>query len=219
MAKAATVTNLKDATAAKKQATQGFSIDDVLASATVKKESKSTSKTPVMEVDSQTQAMAQRLRVLKDTIDSNTTEYDALSQDFVAAIDPKREDLINRQGYVSSLKVPDGQGLSVGITFSSSYSKIPIEAQPSIEEIIGERFDEFFIRPMEITVKKDVTDEALKDLIQSVGPERFALFFDVARWLKPNERYTKEFYTAFTAPERESLRLHVKQYKPSIKVR
>jgi hypothetical protein len=62
-------------------------------------------------------------------------------------------------------------------------------------------------------------EDALRDLIQSVGPERFAQFFSVERWLSPTKRYTEEFYTAFNEKERAALIPIVRQYKPSVKVK
>ena len=218
MAQAATVTKLKDVAAAKKQS--GFSLDDVLASATVKKEAKSSSKVPVLDVPESVKATASRLRQLKEIIENATTEFDSLSADMVEAIEPMRAELITRQGFLSSVKVPDAAGMLVGVSWSSNYSKVPLDAAASIIEAIGdERTETFFSNELVITVKKDVSQDGLKDLIASVGPERFAQFFDVERWLKPTKRYTEEWYSAFTEEERAALSPIVRQYEPSIKVR
>ena len=56
-------------------------------------------------------------------------------------------------------------------------------------------------------------------LVQAVGPERFARFFVVNRWITPTKAYTEQFYTAFDDGQRAALKGMVKQYKPSIKTR
>ena len=215
---AATVTALKDAAKAKREQTGTFNLDDILASATVEKQRKSSSKTPVIEADEQLQSMAVRLRELRDEIDSDTAEFESLSTDFIGLVEPRRAALIKSAGFTSSVKVPDGTGLSVSVTFSSNYSKIPMTDLPAIEAVVGDEFSRFFTKELQITVK-DVTDDSLKELVAAVGPERFARFFSVERWVKPAKAYTEQFYTAFDEGQRISLSSLAKQYKPSIKTR
>jgi hypothetical protein len=214
----ASVTALKDASKAKAVKQQGFNLEDVLASATAAKEAKSTSKTPVLTVGEEVSGMAKRLRELKDEIESKTSEFDSLSADFVEQVEPLRAAYVVRNGFTSSVKVPDGEGKSVSVTFSSNYSKVAVASQGAIEELAGDSFDLFFKKEMEITVK-DVTEESLMELVQAVGPERFARFFSVNRWILPTKAYTEQFYTAFDDGQRAALKGVVKQYKPSIKTR
>jgi hypothetical protein len=214
----ASVTALKDASKVKAAKQQGFNLEDVLASATAAKETKSASKTPVIEANEELSGMAKRLRELKDDIESKTSEFDSLSADFVEQIEPLRAAYIVRNGFTSSVKVPDGEGKSVSVTFSSNYSKIAVASQGAVEELAGDSFDLFFKKEMEITVK-DVTEESLMELVQAVGPERFARFFVVNRWMLPTKAYTEQFYTAFDEGQRTGLKGLVKQYKPSIKTR
>jgi len=162
--------------------------------------------------------MARRLRELKDDIDSRTSEFDSLSADFVEQIESLRAAYVVRNGFTSSVKVPDGEGKSVSVTFSSSYSKVPIASMDAVEELAGDSFDLFFRKEMEITVK-DVTEESLMELVQAVGPERFARFFAVNRWILPTKAYTEQFYTAFDEGQRAALKVVVKPYKPSVKTR
>ena len=165
---------------------RGFNLEDVLASATAPKETKSTSKTPVIDVDEEVSGMAKRLRELKDEIDSKTSEFESLSADFVEHVEPLRAAYIVRNGFTSSVKVPDGEGKSVSVGFSSNYSKVAITSQGAIEDLTGDSFDRFFSKEMEITVK-DVTEESLMELVGAVGPERFARFFVVNRWITPDQ--------------------------------
>jgi hypothetical protein len=210
----AKVTALKQ----KQEEKQGFSIDDVLSTATRLKETKSSSKTPLLTVGKDVMEKVARLREIREELDSLESEWDLLSADTVALVEPMRADIIRRQGYTSSVKVPDTNGLSATISWSAKYSAVDLSDAPAIEAVIGDRANQFFTKEMKITVK-DVTEDALRDLIQSVGPERFAQFFSVERWLTPTKRYTEEFYTAFNEKERAALAPIVRQYKPSVKVK
>lgn len=106
------------------------------------------------------------------------------------------------------------------IYFTGSYSKIDPANLPAIKEAVGEeRFGDLFITTNVITVKGDATNELLKELITAVGPENFATYFEVAQSVKPNERYTKEFFSFLTDDERALLSPMVPQYKPSIKTK
>jgi hypothetical protein len=210
----AKVTALKQ----KQEEKQGFSIDDVLSTATQPKEARSSSKTPVLTVPEDVMEKVARLREIREELDSLESEWDLLSADTVSLVEPLRADIIRRQGYTSSVKVPDTNGLSATISWSAKYSAVDISNAPAIEAVIGDRASQFFSRETKITVK-DVTEDALRDLIQSVGPERFAKFFTVERWLSPTKRYTEEFYTAFNEKERAALAPIVRQYKPSVKVK
>lgn len=201
---------------AKKQKT--FSIDDVLATATVKKEAKSKSKVPILTVSDDVKKLATKIREVKAKLDSTETQYKTLQAEIIEEVSPLRTELC-RRGYQSSVRIPDTNGLSIGLSWSHSYSKIGAESADTIKEIIGDdRYEEYFKIDLNITVK-DVSDENLKELIEVVGPERFAQFFDVERNIKPLDRYTDEFFMVFTPEQQESLSQFVRQFKPSIKTK
>jgi hypothetical protein len=89
---------------------------------------------------------------------------------------------------------------------------------PALEGVVGDDFSRFFSKEMQIVVK-DVTEDSLKELVAAVGPEHFARFFSVERWVKPTSAYTEQFYLAFNEAQRTTLGGLLKQYKPSIKTR
>jgi hypothetical protein len=217
MAAAATVTPLKKRAEEKQQAQQGFSLDDVLSSATKPKESKSSSKTPTLTVGPDVAQKIDRLRAVKEQIDSLTTEYDLLAAETIEAVEPLRVAAM-KSGYTSSVKVPGASGMGVTISWSAKYAKVGLETAPAIQQVIGDRMRDYFANGLQITVT-DVSEASLKELIQLVGPEQFSRFFAVERWLEPTRRYSEEFYTAFTDTERATLSGLVRQYKPSIKTR
>jgi hypothetical protein len=211
----AKVTALKQ----KQEEKQGFSIDDILSTATQPKETKSSSKVPVLTVGKDVQQKLTRLREIKDLLDSLESEWDLLSAETTAQVEPMRADIIKRLGYTSSVKALDANGLAATLSWSTKYSAVDLSNAPTIEAAIGkDRATQFFTREMKITVK-DVTEDALRDLIQSVGPERFAQFFAVERWMSPTKAYSEQWYTAFNEKERAALTPIVRQYKPSIRVK
>ena len=210
----AKVTALKQ----KQEEKQGFSIDDILSTATQPKEAKSSSKVPVLTVGKDVQQKLARLREIKELLDSLESEWDLLSAETTAQVEPLRADIIKRLGYTSSVKALDANGLAVTLSWSTKYSAVDLSNAPAIEAVIGDRATQFFTREMKIAVK-DVTEDALRDLIQSVGPERFAQFFSVERWMSPTKAYGEQWYTAFSEKERAALALIVRQYKPSIRVK
>ncbi len=209
------------ATARKNVKTQaGFSLTDVLASATVvKKDAKSKSKVPVLTVSDGIKAQAARIREIKEQLDSLETEYETVSAEVIQAVSPLREALCKQQGYLSSVRVPDSKGLSIGISWADKYCKISPENEDAIREIAGERFDDYFTTELVVTVK-DISEESLTEIIKAVGPERFAQFFAVEKSLKPTSRFTQEQFTALSDEERKQfLQSGVKPFKPSIKVK
>lgn len=200
-----------------KKKKEEFSIDDVLSTAAVTKDKSSSSKVPVLTVPKDLQEKAARIREIKDKLDSLTSEFEVLSSEIVEGIEPLRADVIQKQGYTSSVKIPDSKGMMVGVTWSSSYTKVPMDSKETLRTILGDRYDGYFAQKLVIKVK-DVGEDSLKELIASVGPEQFSRFFEVERWLEPTRRYTEEFYTALNQ-ERVKLAPLVRQYKASIKVK
>jgi hypothetical protein len=211
----AKVTALKQ----KQEEKQGFSIDDVLSGATQPKEAKSSSKVPLLTVGKDVQQKLTRLREIKEELDSLESEWELLSAETTAQVEAYRADFIKRQGFTLSVKALDTNGLAATLSWSTKYSAVDLSNAPTIEATIGEeRLNQFFTWEMKITVK-DVTEDALRDLIQSVGPERFAQFFNVERWLSPTKAYSEQWYAAFSEKERAALAPIVRQYKPSIRVK
>ena len=194
-----------------------INLDDILASA-AKPQAKAASKTPVLTVSTAIQKNVLRLREIAGQIESLEAEQGLLQVELVSSVEPARSKLMESSGYLSSVKVPDGNGLSATVTWSTRFSKVSLEAQEPIREIVGDEYDNFFQKEMEIKVK-DVSESSLKELIASVGAEQFARFFAVDRWVMPTERYAKEGWKVFTAKQREQLSTFLKPYKSSVKVK
>jgi hypothetical protein len=207
------------ATAKKKvKAEEGFDLADVLSSATAPKESKSKSKVPLLTVSEDVKKNAAKIREVKEELDSLESMYENLSAELIEKVSPLRENLC-RQGYVSSVRIPDNKGLSVSLSWADKYSKINAANEKELKEIAGDRFDDYFAKDLVITVK-DISEESLKEIVKAVGPERFSQFFTVEKSFKPNSRFNQEQFTAFTPEQRQRLlQAGVKQNKPSVKVK
>lgn len=197
-----------------------FDINAILGGAAKPQESKSGSKTPVLTVGDDVKEIATKLRTVKGELDSAEAQFELLKSELVEKVTGARAELC-KTGYHSTVRVPDAQGLSVSVTWSGSYSKVGIEKKDAIEGVVGERFEEFFSLVNEIKVRPEAcgNQEMLTELIAAIGPERFAQFFEVSRTIKPTERYTTEFFTAFDEEQRTALSQVVKQYSPSIKTK
>jgi hypothetical protein len=194
-----------------------FDVSAILATATEAKTPKSKSKVPLLDVGPETQQLATEIRELRDEIESLTSICKTKESGLLNHIEGEREHVC-KMGYSASIKVPDTTGHSLTISYRDQYSKVDMTNAATIKGIVGDRYEDYFTTGLEITVK-DVTDAALKELIALVGPEKFARFFSVERWIKPTPRYTTEFFTAFSTEERERLSQVVRQYTPSIKTK
>lgn len=202
----------------KQEKPQGFSVADVLSTASKPVESKSKSKVPVLEVEEQVKELATKIREVKAALDSADAEFELRKQEIIDAVAPMRSELC-RSGYVSSVRIPDTNGLSVSLTWGHKYTKVGMDKRDAIVGIVGDDFEELFETKTEIKVKEGAGEDKLRELIEAVGPERFREFFDVTQVLAPTPRYTDGFFTSFTDEQRAGLEKLVVPYKPSIGVK
>ncbi|MFH1564056.1 MAG: hypothetical protein ABIF11_11680 [Nitrospirota bacterium] len=201
----------------KGKAAPAINVMDVLNQATVKPETKGKSKVPILTVNEDTMQLAGEIRDLKAQIDSLKSQFETKEAEILAQVTPERERLC-KLDYQSSIKVPDLNGMTILISWKDQYTKIPIDTEQNIKQIIDGKYQDYFEPEMQITVKKEaLTEDALKELITKIGVSEFSKFFDVERWIKPTSRYTREQFAVFTPEQRQALTMYVKQYKPAIK--
>ncbi len=197
---------------------EAFDLNSILSTASVSKDKKATSKVPVLSVPKETEALVTEIRQIKEELDSLKSIFELKEAELIKTIAPLREKLC-MSGYVSSVKIPDSENLSVLLSWKDAYTKIAMDATAMIQDIVGdEKYPQFFQPDMTITVK-DVSEGALTELIEAVGADRFAEYFEVERSLKPTSRYTTEYFIAFTGEQREKLSHYVRQYKPALKTK
>ena len=202
----------------KQEKPQGFNVADVLSTASKPAEPKSKSKVPVLDVPQEVRELSARIREVKSQLDSADAEFELRKQEIIDAVAPLRAELC-RSGYVSSVRVPDTNGLSVSLTWGHKYTKVGMDKRGAIVGIVGEDFQDLFETKTEIKVKEGAGEDKLRELIEAVGPERFREFFDVTQVLVPTARYTDGFFTSFTDEQRAELEKLVVPYKPSIGVK
>ncbi len=202
----------------KQEKPQGFSVADVLSTAAKPAEPKSKSKVPVLDVSQEVKELTAKIREVKAALDSADAEFELRKQEIIDAVAPLRAELC-RSGYVSSVRVPDTNGLSVSLTWGHKYTKVGMDKRDAIIGVVGDDFEDLFETKTEIKVKDGAGEDRLRELIEAVGPERFREFFDVTQVLAPTARYTDGFFTSFSDEQRAELEKLVVPYKPSIGVK
>ena len=202
----------------KQEKPQGFTVADVLSTAAKPVEPKSKSKVPVLDVPQEVKELAAKIREVKAALDSADAEFELRKQEIIDAVAPLRAGLC-KSGYVSSVRIPDVNGLSVSLTWGHKYTKVGMDKRDAIVGIVGDDFEDLFETKTEIKVKEGAGEDKLRELIEAVGPERFREFFDVTQVLAPTARYTDGFFTSFTDEQRAELAKLVVPYKPSIGVK
>ena len=195
-----------------------ISLADVLKKAR-STEPKTKSTTPVLDTSDETRTLTTEVRKLKVEIDSLTSIYDMKGMELIDIVRPLREDFVKNRAFTSSVKLPTLDGMLLTVAFSSNYVKCPPENEDAIIGIIGqERYEKYFGVTNTIKVKSDIAPEHLQELIDRVGAEDFAAFFEVSTNIKPNERFKQGQFFDFKADELKALEgAGVKAYKPSIK--
>jgi hypothetical protein len=208
------------ALAEKRAEKQGFDLNSVLSGAAVSTEKKSKSSVPVLQVPDAIKELATRMKVIVEQLDNLTAEKELVGAELIEGISPIRADHIIHHGFASSVCVPNTIGTKLTLSWQHKYSKIGLENQETLSSLLGDDMDKYMTMGLEIKVKADaLNEEMLKELIELVGPENFARFFEVSRWYYPTERYTQEMFTAFSEEQREGLTAVVRQFKPSIKTK
>ena len=146
----------------------------------------SKSKTPVLtDAPEQIREAASKLRDAKQQIKTLEGEVDMHASDLVNYAEPRREEICKKDGYTSSVKVPDMKGLTVNISWPDNYSKIPMEGAKTLQELMGDYFKPMIDLFLEIQLA-DTSDEGLTNfmtimaagikvlkLIEIIGADKF----------------------------------------------
>lgn len=198
---------------------KAFSVNSVLKSAQKSGDSKKKSAAPLLTVTDYVKKIAAEILSLKTEVEDLSSTLDLKNAELIGKVRPLRNTYIKDHEFVSSVKVPTTDGMSLTIVFSGNYVKCGPENEESIINLIGQdRYNNYFNVTNTIKVKSDLSNEKLEELIKKVGATKFAEYFEVDTNIKPNERFQKEQLFNFTEDEIDELELvGVKAYKPSIK--
>lgn len=105
--------------------------------------------------------------------------------------------------------------LTPGVQFSAKdqFKSIPLEKEEALKKICRGDYEKFFQQERKLSLR-DTSDEAIEELLSSLGEEKFKTLFNVSVSLttKPDMDARQ-----FSIPEKAKLQLD--QYKPSMKIR
>jgi hypothetical protein len=112
------------------------------------------------------------------------------------------------------------QGINETITFVSSdrFSNITAENVPTLQTVLGKKFDEFVEKKMTVSLKEEVLrDEALQqELMNLIGKDKFQTFFRSEISYKPVDGFDKKLFSLGKTVV-EKVREFIQQAKPSLR--
>jgi hypothetical protein len=189
------------------------------------------SKTPTLQVGQEIKELAKEIADLKKQMDSAETKFKQRSQELIDFCIPQRIELCKKE-YLSTIRIPTADDLSVTITWSGNYIKIPPSAEQMLINILGESAYSEYFKSKFVIQATDKTDDELMRLFQwlspddgdteeglAIGQERFTQFFAVDEVIRPTERFIRDHVLMTPAKKEELLMAGVKQYQPSVKSR
>lgn len=190
-----------------------MTINELLQQAQKPPAEKTRSKALEVKAEGEMLELVRKLLHLKYTIQDLTSQFKLSTSELLTLIEPIRAEH-SRKKYISSMRVGSVEE-NVMVVWAHKYTKIPLEREEELRQMVGERYDEFFTTVVKIILKK--TDEStLLELVGKLGKDKFLELFEVERYLYPTIRYTENFYT-LPPTKRSMLSKMVKQAEPAIK--
>jgi len=118
--------------------------------------------------------------------------YKTLQEKLINEIRHYHIEMLKRQ-YASSVRVYGKNDHSVLVSWKDKYYQIPLEFKDTIKNLVKDKYDDYF--KTNITIKvKDTDTETVKKLIEKIGTENFAKFFEVKRFIEPTKTFTQNRY-------------------------
>jgi len=191
------------------------------------KEPESKSKTPILQVDAETEELAKKVAEAISKMTENKNIFLRLSKQLIGLVAPLRNKLCQRE-YIASVKVPAGNQL-LGVTWKKMWLKMSGEVEPQLINIFGkEKYNVYFDSKYEISFPSDkLTDlfcrlapnGGISESDIAEGQQWFINFFKVKEVVVPTEMFARDSLF-FDEQTKNSLELcGVKQYEPSITTR
>jgi hypothetical protein len=205
----ATVRNI--ATAPKKKEGE-YDLDALLTGATAEKP-KGKSTVPEVQISDTDKEKVSRLVVITKEQDSLKSELGTIKADLIETVLPLRI-----KAGSQSVKIPGVNGELVTMSWEYKYSKIDATMRDYLQETTGEHYQDWFTPAMEITTK-DNSEPVLRELIGLIGPENFARFFKVERWIYPTRAYMEQADLILDGEQKTKLEPVVKQFAPAFKTK
>jgi len=144
----------------------------------------------------------------------------ALSEEeLMREVEPQYKEAI-KKSYVSSARLK-GDGVEATASWKDAYTKIPLEREQELKDVVGAKFDDYFRVVNDIQVKPEIAEDehSLAELIEAVGPEVFSKYFNVKQHIKPTTRFTRSRHKDLDIDANEQLDVTVRQHKPAVRVK
>lgn len=193
-------------------------LKNILKKAATKKESKSKSKTPQVDRPDLNDAIDKWLEAAKMEKDAKAMKSQAEGVILPEAEEERVKASQDAGEYNSSVKI-NGK---ITVSVQSRYTNIGTEHEETLREAAGDRYDEFFKEKTEVSLKPSLLEdeEAMGKIIEAVGEENFARFFDVKQAITPTKAFheqrstSKDVRELFERLNDEGI---VKPYKAAVK--
>lgn len=94
------------------------------------------------------------------------------------------------------LQTEDGDAVDVDVA-KNQYSKISVKEEPTLKELFGSRYEDFFSKKLDIKLTSAAISDKdiLAKLIKAVGQDNFAKYFKVEHTLVPTEAFHNARFT------------------------
>lgn len=160
---------------------------DIIKKAAKGPEPKSKSKTPSITMNGHEADIEDWMKANADKKDAEARQAAAEAK-FLDVAEKARIGECRRDGtFHSSVKIND----KILYSTANRYTAIPNESQEKLDEVFGDKSENYFKPKTEITL----TDAALNDekilekLVAAVGAENFGTYFDVEQHISPTEQF------------------------------
>jgi hypothetical protein len=137
----------------------------------------------------------------------------ALARDRVLdVIRPWHEDACTKRKAHEATVVVETPTGALRVSFQHRYTKLGLDREEHLRELLGENFERYFKRTVSLKVKKEVAedperlDAMVLALAEALGAENFSSLFEVEQSLTPTKAYT-ESTCQFAAETRAALNL------------
>jgi hypothetical protein len=193
-----------------------MNVTDVLRKAATKKSSKPS--TDMVEIPVPEGVLAKH-KEKYDAAKAAKADLELSEEELLSHVKPQYIEHLKHR-YVNSARLSEGD-VEATVSWKDAYTKVPVDKADEIKSLLGDKYDGYFTEVNEIVVKEDVVanPKLLEELINAVGPDVFAKYFDVAQHVQPTSRFTQERYRDLTPEVNTQLDATVRQYKPAVRLK
>jgi len=181
--------------------TSDIDVDDLLDSTAKSDSKKKKSDTPAFEVKGEVAKAITNYKKAKKVKTTAEAKMRSQEDEIVPTARELHLEEVKKLGKtITTIKLvtPDGDEIQVDVA-KQQYSKIPTDSEEELRDRFGDDYDDLFTKERDIKLTKAALKdrEILKKLIQAVGKEDFAKYFEVKDHIVPkaefhNSRFLKD---------------------------